>query len=82
MTARGNRDCPQWRIDRWNRIAAVRRFVDAISDREMMAMAFMMMQGAKPRQIMDAMKIDAARYGTLKECLAFGLLFAGVAVRE
>lgn len=77
-----NRDCPQWRIDRWNRIDAVRHFVQSLTDRDMMTAAFLMMQGMKSEKIMQTMKIDRERFNAIRECLAFGLLFAGVAVRD
>jgi len=82
MSGRNNRDCAAWRIERWNRIEAVRHYVESLTDRDMMTIAFLMMQGVKTKEIMRTMNIDADRFNALKECLAFGLLFAGIAVRD
>ena len=81
MTA-GSRDCPQWRIDRWHRIDLVNRYVSSLDDRRMLLMAFLMMRGLDRKHIMETLKMDDEEYAITKDRLAFGLLFAGIAVRD
>ena len=75
-------DCAGWRVDRWNRIEAVRRYVDGLTDPDMMAVAFLMMRGVDSAGIMKMLKLEPWRFSSIRECLAFGLLFSGIAVRD
>ena len=81
MTAE-SRGCPQWRIDRWHRIDLVTSDVPSLADRRMLLMAFLMMRGLDRKHIMETLKMDDEEYAITKDRLAFGLLFAGIAVRD
>ena len=72
----------RWREERWNRIEIVKRFVSELTERDMMLVAMLMMRGLSSGQIMKDLKMDAERFAIAKEKLAFGLLFAGIAVRN
>ena len=73
---------PAWREERWNRIDIVRHFVSRIDERDMAAVAMLMMRGLGPKRIMADLGMDEAGFRIAKEKLAFGLLFAGVTVRS
>lgn len=81
MTA-GSRDCPQWRIDRWNRMDVVNGYLATLDERRMLLTAFLMMRGLDQKHIMKTLNMDAEEYAITKERLAFGLLFAGIAIRD
>lgn len=73
--------CPQARIERWNLQDLVDNYLATLVDRKMVLVAFLMMRGLDKDAIMKALSIDEEDYTITKECLAFGLLFAGVKVR-
>jgi len=81
MTA-GSEQTPKWRNDRWDRIDLVKSYVESLDDRRMLLVAFLMMRGLGPAQIMAAIGMDEEEFAITKDRLAFGLLFAGVAVRD
>ena len=71
-----------WREERWNRIEVVRRFVSELTEKDMVLVAMLMMRGVPNEKIMKDLKMDEERFFIAREKLAFGLLFAGIAVRN
>ena len=72
----------RWREERWNRIEIVKNYVSELTERDMMLVAILMMRGISSEKIMQELKMDRERFEIAKEKLAFGLLFAGIAVRN
>lgn len=72
----------KWREERWNRIEIVKNYVAELTERDMLLVALLMMRGRNPDQIMRDLNMDTERFSIAKERLAFGLLFAGIAVRN
>lgn len=72
----------RWREERWNRIEIVKNYVSELTERDMLLVAMLMMRGVPSEKIMADLKMDRERFNIAKEKLAFGLLFAGIAVRN
>jgi hypothetical protein len=73
---------PKWKRDRWDRIDLVNSYVMSLREKDMVLVAFLMMRGLDAKNIMTTLSLDEDRYNIIKERLAFGLLFMGLAVRD
>lgn len=71
-----------WKKKRWDRIDQINDYLNTLDDRQMILVAFLMMRGLSEKAIMKATNMSEELYIIARERLAFGLLFAGVAVRS
>lgn len=73
---------PAWRQERWNKIDIVNGYVTNLTERDMILVAFLMMRGLTEKEIVKTLGMTEEMFAIVKDRLAFGLLFAGIAVRD